>query len=162
MDIDVKKASAIPMQVLGAVMLPQQKARASREQPAPSRAAAAPAGKAAGRGVKSRRHLLLQVPAQRALYPSWGIGNLNHVCIGSAWHEVLLHLCCFHMQVAVLCWMHSVIGWGFFLFSFWIPAYLGSLGLTGLGSMGALSALPWAVSCHGRMHSLPFTCPAQV
>lgn len=56
-------------------------------------------------------------------------------------------LCCNHMQVAVLCWTHSVIGWGFFLFSFWIPAYLGFLGLTSLGSMGALSALPWAVSC---------------
>ena len=61
------------------------------------------------------------------------------------------------MQVAVLCWTHSVIGWGFFLFSFWIPAYLGSLGLTGLGSMGALSALPWAVS-HPHRISLNRAC----
>lgn len=62
------------------------------------------------------------------------------------------------MQVAVLCWTHSVIGWGFFLFSFWIPAYLGSLGLTGLGSMGALSALPWAVSRPHHGMDLPQPC----
>ena len=35
--------------------------------------------------------------------------------------HLCMHWC---MQVAVLCWTHSVIGWGFFLFSFWIPAYL--------------------------------------
>ena len=69
----------------------------------------------------------------------------------------------------MLCWTHSVIGWGFFLFSFWIPAYLASLGLTSLSSMGALSALPWAVCrCQiwiavlDHMHALPAITAVQI
>ena len=50
------------------------------------------------------------------------------------------------MQVALLAWTHCVIGWGFFIFQFWIPTYLSALGAHNLESMGALSALPWAVS----------------
>ena len=50
------------------------------------------------------------------------------------------------MQIAVLAWTHCVIGWGFFIFQFWIPTYLKTLGPLDLESMGALSALPWAVS----------------
>ncbi len=38
-----------------------------------------------------------------------------------------------------------MIGWGGFIFQFWIPTYLTSLGPHNLESMGALSALPWAV-----------------
>ena len=49
------------------------------------------------------------------------------------------------LQIALLTWTHCVIGWGGFIFQFWIPTYLTSLGPHKLGSMGALSALPWAV-----------------
>lgn len=49
------------------------------------------------------------------------------------------------MQIALLCWTHCVIGWGFFIFQFWIPTYLKDLGAHSLESMGMLSALPWAV-----------------
>jgi hypothetical protein len=35
---------------------------------------------------------------------------------------------------------------GFFIFQAWIPLYLNSLGLANLGTVGALSALPWAAS----------------
>ena len=49
-------------------------------------------------------------------------------------------------------WTHCAIGWGFFIFQFWIPTYLSALGAHDLESMGMLSALPWAVShpCHAR------------
>ena len=50
------------------------------------------------------------------------------------------------LQGALLIWTHCVIGWGFFIFQFWIPTYLKTLGALDLESMGALSALPWAVS----------------
>ncbi|CAL5229146.1 g12420 [Coccomyxa viridis] len=49
-------------------------------------------------------------------------------------------------QIALLTWTHCVIGWGGFIFQFWIPTYLTSLGPHNLESMGALSALPWAAS----------------
>lgn len=52
-----------------------------------------------------------------------------------------------YCQVLVLCWTHCVIGWGFFIFQFWMPTYLHSLGAADLGSMSFLSALPWSVSC---------------
>ena len=54
------------------------------------------------------------------------------------------------VQIAVLMWTHCAIGWGFFIFQFWIPTYLSALGAHDLESMGMLSALPWAVShpCH--------------
>ena len=52
------------------------------------------------------------------------------------------------MQIALLCWTHGVIGWGFFIFGTWIPTYLDYLGVTDLRTAGYLSALPWAVrSC---------------
>ena len=50
------------------------------------------------------------------------------------------------MQIALLCWTHGVIGWGFFIFGTWIPTYLDYLGVTNLKTAGYLSALPWAVS----------------
>ena len=49
------------------------------------------------------------------------------------------------IQVAVLIWTHSVIGWGFTLLQNWIPTILASLGMTNLGSVGIVSALPWVV-----------------
>ena len=50
------------------------------------------------------------------------------------------------MQVVALCWVHSVIGFGFFILQSWIPTYLSHLGVTDLKIVGALSALPWGVS----------------
>ena len=50
------------------------------------------------------------------------------------------------MQVVALCWVHSVIGFGFFILQSWIPTYLSHLGVTDLKTVGALSALPWVVS----------------
>ena len=50
------------------------------------------------------------------------------------------------LQVAVLVWTHSVIGWGFTLLQNWIPTILVALGMTDLGSVGFVSALPWVVS----------------
>lgn len=50
------------------------------------------------------------------------------------------------VQVAVLIWTHSVIGWGFTLLQNWIPTILAALGMTDLGSVGIVSALPWVVS----------------
>ncbi len=52
------------------------------------------------------------------------------------------------VQIAVLMWTHCAIGWGFFIFQFWIPTYLSALGAHDLESMGMLSALHWAVSSH--------------
>lgn len=49
------------------------------------------------------------------------------------------------LQVAVLIWTHSVIGWGFTLLQNWIPTILIALGMTDLGSVGLVSALPWVV-----------------
>lgn len=57
------------------------------------------------------------------------------------------------MQVVALCWVHSVIGFGFFILQSWIPTYLSHLGVTDLKTVGALSALPWVVS-------LPSSLPA--
>ncbi len=48
-----------------------------------------------------------------------------------------------------------MIGWGFFIFQFWIPTYLKTLGALDLESMGALSALPWAVSPFITWSGLP-------
>lgn len=52
------------------------------------------------------------------------------------------------MQVAALVWTHSVIGWGFTLLQNWIPTILASLGMTNLGDVGMVSALPWVVRVH--------------
>lgn len=49
-------------------------------------------------------------------------------------------------QVVALCWVHSVIGFGFFILQSWVPTYLSHLGMTDLKTVGALSALPWVVS----------------
>ncbi|KAK9806084.1 hypothetical protein WJX72_000485 [[Myrmecia] bisecta] len=49
-------------------------------------------------------------------------------------------------QVAVLCWTHSAIGWGFFILQSWIPTYLSSLGMADPGTAGLLSALPWVAT----------------
>ena len=49
-------------------------------------------------------------------------------------------------QVVGLCYVHSVIGLGFFILQSWIPTYLSHLGMTDLKTVGALSALPWVVS----------------
>lgn len=57
------------------------------------------------------------------------------------------------VQVVALCWVHSVIGFGFFILQSWIPTYLSHLGVTDLKTVGALSALPWVVS-------LPSSVPA--
>ncbi|KAL3156017.1 hypothetical protein ABBQ32_013005 [Trebouxia sp. C0010 RCD-2024] len=46
-------------------------------------------------------------------------------------------------QVVALCWVHSVIGFGFFILQSWVPTYLSHLGMTDLKTVGALSALPW-------------------
>ena len=52
-------------------------------------------------------------------------------------------------QVVYLAWVHSVIGFGFFILLSWIPAYLSSMGGVGGGgslqTVGLLSAAPWAV-----------------
>ena len=45
-----------------------------------------------------------------------------------------------------LAWAHSAIGWGFFTFQNWIPTYLQSLNVGGPGTLGLLSALPWAAT----------------
>lgn len=55
------------------------------------------------------------------------------------------------LQVAVLIWTHSVIGWGFTLLQNWIPTILAALGMTDLGSVGIVSALPWVVSSYTLM-----------
>lgn len=49
-------------------------------------------------------------------------------------------------HILALCWVHSVIGWGFFILQSWIPTYLTQLGMTDLKTVGLLSALPWLVS----------------
>lgn len=49
-------------------------------------------------------------------------------------------------QVVALCYVHSVIGLGFFILQSWVPTYLSHLGMTDLKTVGALSALPWVVS----------------
>jgi len=50
------------------------------------------------------------------------------------------------LQLAVLVYVHSVIGWGYFLLLSWIPTYLRTqLGLTSLSTLGLLSSLPWLV-----------------
>ena len=59
------------------------------------------------------------------------------------------------VQIAVLMWTHCAIGWGFFIFQFWIPTYLSALGAHDLESMGMLSALPWAVSSHPCLRPVP-------
>ena len=50
------------------------------------------------------------------------------------------------VHIMALCWVHSVIGWGFFILQSWIPTYLNHLGMTDLKTVGLLSALPWLVS----------------
>ncbi|DBB03799.1 TPA: hypothetical protein ACH3X3_011103 [Trebouxia sp. C0006] len=47
------------------------------------------------------------------------------------------------VHILALCWVHSVIGWGFFILQSWIPTYLNHLGMTDLKTVGLLSALPW-------------------
>ncbi|GIL74756.1 hypothetical protein Vretifemale_4681, partial [Volvox reticuliferus] len=47
------------------------------------------------------------------------------------------------LQVAVLCWCHGVIGWGFFVLQAWTPMYLQSLGIVDLANAGLLASLPW-------------------
>ncbi|KAL0036860.1 hypothetical protein WJX77_002503 [Trebouxia sp. C0004] len=47
------------------------------------------------------------------------------------------------VHILALCWVHSVIGWGFFILQSWIPTYLNHLGMTDLKTVGFLSALPW-------------------
>ena len=49
------------------------------------------------------------------------------------------------VHILALCWVHSVIGWGFFILQSWIPTYLTQLGVTDLRTVGLLSALPWVV-----------------
>lgn len=49
-------------------------------------------------------------------------------------------------HIVALCWVHSVIGFGFFVLQSWIPAYLTHLGLTDLNRVGLLSGVPWVVS----------------
>lgn len=49
-------------------------------------------------------------------------------------------------QLTALVWVHSVIGWGFFVMLSWIPTYLvQSLEFTDLRMVGVVSALPWLV-----------------
>jgi len=47
------------------------------------------------------------------------------------------------VQVAVLCYAHASIGWGFFILQNWVPLYVSHLGITRLSLAGALSSLPW-------------------
>ena len=58
-------------------------------------------------------------------------------------------------HIVALCWVHSVIGWGFFILQSWIPTYLNSLGMTDIRAVGLLSALPWVVS---RVETLAASC----
>ena len=66
------------------------------------------------------------------------------------------------VHILALCWVHSVIGWGFFILQSWIPTYLNHLGMTDLKTVGLLSALPWLVRhtptfCPiGLFHHCPF------
>uniref|UniRef100_A0A383WD31 Major facilitator superfamily (MFS) profile domain-containing protein n=1 Tax=Tetradesmus obliquus TaxID=3088 RepID=A0A383WD31_TETOB len=46
-------------------------------------------------------------------------------------------------QLAVLCYAHAVMGYGFFILQNWIPMYLASLGGQGLAVTGGLSSIPW-------------------
>ena len=65
-----------------------------------------------------------------------GIGHKQNSKAGNVTH------------IVALCWVHSVIGWGFFILQSWIPTYLNSLGMTDIRAVGLLSALPWVVSHH--------------
>ncbi len=50
------------------------------------------------------------------------------------------------VQLAGLIWVHSVIGWGFFVMLSWIPTYLITAhAFTDLRAVGLVSALPWVV-----------------
>lgn len=50
------------------------------------------------------------------------------------------------LPLLALAWAHSAIGWGFFTFQNWIPTYLESLKVGGPGTLGVLSAVPWAAT----------------
>jgi hypothetical protein len=50
------------------------------------------------------------------------------------------------LSIGSLIWAHSAIGWGFFTFQHWIPTYLKTFEITSPAVLGALSALPWAVT----------------
>ena len=50
------------------------------------------------------------------------------------------------VQLAALIWVHSVIGFGFFVMLSWIPTYLVTThAFTDLRAVGIVSALPWLV-----------------
>ena len=78
--------------------------------------------------------------------------NLTHACYLLAWfiaggaHNVPVSRTQNIVHILALCWVHSVIGWGFFILQSWIPTYLNHLGMTDLKTVGLLSALPWVVS----------------
>lgn len=46
-------------------------------------------------------------------------------------------------ELALLCWTHGVIGYGFFVLQAWVPTFLHSLGTKDLTTLGLLSAMPW-------------------
>jgi len=46
-------------------------------------------------------------------------------------------------DLALLCWTHAVIGFGFFVLQSWVPTFLHSLGMTDLTAVGFFSAMPW-------------------
>jgi hypothetical protein len=50
------------------------------------------------------------------------------------------------LSLAALVWVHSAIGWGFFTFQHWIPTYLQTFEVSSPAALGAMSALPWAVT----------------
>lgn len=47
----------------------------------------------------------------------------------------------------MLCFVHSIISWSFFILQSWIPTFVHSLGTHSLEAVGLLSALPWLVGC---------------
>uniref|UniRef100_A0A383VPL3 Major facilitator superfamily (MFS) profile domain-containing protein n=1 Tax=Tetradesmus obliquus TaxID=3088 RepID=A0A383VPL3_TETOB len=54
-------------------------------------------------------------------------------------------------QVALLCFAHAVIGFGFFLMQNWMPLYMASLGSQGLAVTGRLSSMPWLAAAVAGM-----------
>lgn len=49
-------------------------------------------------------------------------------------------------DMALLCWTHAVIGFGFFVLQAWVPTFLYSLGTSNLKTLGFLSAVPWLLT----------------
>jgi len=57
------------------------------------------------------------------------------------------------LQMLVLIWTHSAIGWGFFILQSWTPTFMSSLGYTDPKFMGLISGLPWLICAVASLNS---------